>query len=225
MNRALALIVVLGLSSCVYHKGMMTGTVPPGSKNYEVVRYATGTSTVIRLLGLGGAKREGMINAARRDMVTNFPLEDGQVYASITVDIQNGFFLLFTKSRVIVSSEIIQESGKISISGSIIDKKRLVKGNVIISRIAKRDQAFIVSQVLENGLISAFNSSTNFILIDPKDIVDVFSVGDLVSLTLRGGVEEKGMITKLHESSAVVTLLSSGSRVYKKYLELTHVSK
>ncbi len=208
MKRALTLILVLGLSSCVYHKGMMIGTVDLG-KSYEVVGFASGSATVTRPFGLGGTKKEGLINAARREMATTFPLEKGQAYANLTVDFQNSFFLLFTKSRVIVSSEIIQESGAVPFSQGVYEGKSPTAGSAIVFKINGDDRAFIVRKILSSGLVSAYNSETKFILLDPKYSTNVFSVGDMVSFNL-GDVVEKGMITLLSGDTAIIRVSSDG---------------
>jgi hypothetical protein len=97
-------------SSCAFHHGGMQSSASLTDGNFMVVKLATGRAAVTRVLGLGGVSTEALVFDAKQNLYQNFPLEQGQVLANITVDFKRGFYLFWDNTIVTVTGEIIEFS-------------------------------------------------------------------------------------------------------------------
>ncbi|MCP4521453.1 MAG: hypothetical protein GY827_07145 [Cytophagales bacterium] len=120
-----ALIVVvfftLLFSSCATHFGTMTGNASLKDENFKVIGLAIGTSSNTRVLGIGALKKEALVLQAKQNLYQNYPLEQGQALANVTVDFQRAYYPFFSKQRVTVSTEIIDFRKNIKVDTSVLD--------------------------------------------------------------------------------------------------------
>jgi hypothetical protein len=104
---ALSLFSVL-FSGCAFHSGHVT-TAPYGA-NFTYLEQAFGQAKTLKVLGIGSINRNALINEARQAMMANRPIATNEGYANVSVDIKNGYYLLFSKTTVTVSADIIAYS-------------------------------------------------------------------------------------------------------------------
>lgn len=102
---ALAAIV---FSSCAIHVGTITGDASISTNNFKMVRMAEGTATTTKIFGLGGLGKDALVNEAKKDLLQNNPLKDGQALANLTLDFKNSYILFVNKQKVTVAADIVE---------------------------------------------------------------------------------------------------------------------
>lgn len=111
--RTLKLFVVmiifsLTMSSCATHWGMMTGNASLSSNNFKMVKIASGTASTTKIFGFGGLSKDALVLSAKKDMMQNNPLKEGQALANVTVDIKNSIMFFVNTEKVTVTADIIE---------------------------------------------------------------------------------------------------------------------
>ena len=101
------IVLIIGLNSCAFHSGLMTGNASLNNADFNIVDFAIGSSETIKVLGFGGLKSEALVLEAKRNLYENYPLKKGQALANVTVDFKNEFYLLWSKLKVVVSAEVV----------------------------------------------------------------------------------------------------------------------
>jgi hypothetical protein len=104
-----ALLVLL--SSCALHSGMIGGSVPAANTACVQTGTAYGSSKTQQILGIGGTRRDALVLDAKQDMYQNYPLSPGQQYGLITLDFKRSFFPFFSSFQVTISADILDCSG------------------------------------------------------------------------------------------------------------------
>ena len=74
------------LSSCAIHSGIMSDSASLSSNNFKMVRYAEGKSVTTKIFGFGGLAKNALVAEAKKDLIQNNPLREGQALANVTVD-------------------------------------------------------------------------------------------------------------------------------------------
>lgn len=139
---ALAAIV---FSSCAIHVGTITGDASISKKNFKMVGMAEGTATTTKIFGLGGLRKDALVNDAKKDLLQNNPLKDGQALANVTLDFKNSFILFVNKQKATVSADIIEfneqtsqkPSAKIPVNNST-DNKPIEKSQNVDKSVVKK---------------------------------------------------------------------------------------
>lgn len=101
-------IIAFTASSCATHWGMMTGNASLSSNNFKMIKIASGTASTTKIFGFGGLAKDALILSAKKDMLQNNPLKDGQALANVTVDIKNSFMFFVNKEKATVTADIIE---------------------------------------------------------------------------------------------------------------------
>lgn len=103
-------IAVLGLltSSCATHFGMMAGSASLSSNNFKVVKMASGHAKTTKFFGIGGLGKEALVLDAKKDLLQNNPLRDGQALSNVTVDFKNSFVFFVMTVNVTVAADIVE---------------------------------------------------------------------------------------------------------------------
>jgi hypothetical protein len=102
-------VSVLLLSGCAAtHFGNMSDSASLGANNFKMVKYATGEATVTKVFGLGGMGMDALVAEAKKNLLQNNPLKEGQTIANVTVDFKNSFILIVTKTKVTVTADIVE---------------------------------------------------------------------------------------------------------------------
>ncbi|QOW09617.1 hypothetical protein Q73A0000_04165 [Kaistella flava (ex Peng et al. 2021)] len=81
----------LALTSCASsHYGTLQSSANLSSNNFNYsANSITGTSTATYIFGIGGMKRQSLVDEAKQDMLAKNPLQKGQALANTTVNIKN----------------------------------------------------------------------------------------------------------------------------------------
>jgi hypothetical protein len=101
-------IIIFTSTGCASHWGMMTGNATLSSNNFKTIKIATGTAATTKILGIGGLGKDALVFEAKKDLLQNYPLKDGQALANVTVDIKTSFIILVVKEKVTVTADIIE---------------------------------------------------------------------------------------------------------------------
>jgi hypothetical protein len=104
----LLVIVTILTSSCAMHWGMMTGNASLSSNNFKMVKIATGTATATKILGFGGLGKNALIYEAKKNLMENFPLKEGQALANVTADIKTSYIFFVSTEKATVTADIIE---------------------------------------------------------------------------------------------------------------------
>jgi hypothetical protein len=99
---------IVFLSSCAFHQGFISGSASISTSNFKTIKLATGVATATRILGIGGLSKNGLVAEAKKNLLENYPLKDGQVLANITVDFRNKFVLILNETQCTMTADIIE---------------------------------------------------------------------------------------------------------------------
>jgi hypothetical protein len=108
LKSVVAISFVLLLSSCATHWGTMSGSASLASNNFKVVKMASGTASSSRIFGFGGMAQDALVLEAKKDMMQNNPLKEGQAMANVTVDFKNSSKLFVSTEKVTVTADIVE---------------------------------------------------------------------------------------------------------------------
>jgi len=111
---------LIALSACTaYHHGGISGAGVTDA-SHAVVDFAHGYAKVNRFLFLGGANRDVLIADAKRNMLLNHPLEEGQFFTNYIVDFKETFYFYGIHSTTVtITAEVVQEG-----DADFLDKMR-----------------------------------------------------------------------------------------------------
>jgi len=111
----LMLAIVILFSSCALHSGLTTNynnhstEVVLSKKNFKIIENVKGESQAMYVFGIGGHKKNAMINEARTNMLINANII-GSPKAIIyeTVETKKSLFPIVRLYKVIVSGYIVE---------------------------------------------------------------------------------------------------------------------
>lgn len=103
----LILTLVLLLTSCATHSGIMSGNASISDANFNISGFAVGTSKTSHVFGIGGLAKDALILEAKRNLYTNYPLKKGQALANVTVDIKRSFFPFVATTKATITADVI----------------------------------------------------------------------------------------------------------------------
>lgn len=107
--KTLFVILIAGIfSSCATHMGMMQGSASLSTNNFKVIKLASGTSQTTKIFGFGGLGKDALVLEAKKSMLQNNPLKDGQALANVTVDFKNSYLLIVMTQKVTVTADIVE---------------------------------------------------------------------------------------------------------------------
>jgi hypothetical protein len=104
-NLLLYLLILTILSACSSHKGSLSATTIGKNAVFEDV--AVGVSQSSSFLNIGGLKKEALIFEAKTNLYRNRPLKANEEYANFTVDFQNIFIILYRRTKVTVTADVL----------------------------------------------------------------------------------------------------------------------
>jgi len=101
-------IVAVMFSSCAMHTGIGMSNASLSQNNFKMVKYATGDVKTTKIFGLGGLGKQAMVAEAKQELLANYPLQDGQALANMTVDFKNSFFFIVIVTKCTVTADVVQ---------------------------------------------------------------------------------------------------------------------
>ncbi len=106
-----AIIVALFVSSCANHFGMLSSNAVVVNDQFRVVGLGIGESETTKIFGIGGLNKSALVYEAKKDLYKNINLEKGQALTNISVDFKRTDLLVYSKTKVYVTAEIVDFSG------------------------------------------------------------------------------------------------------------------
>lgn len=101
------LSVLILLSSCAYHTGVVTSSSMQGRK-VQFVDMAIGYSKSTYFLGFGGLRQDALINDAKRCMYVSYKLCPGLSFENLTLDIKVTHVWPYKKCEVFAISDVVR---------------------------------------------------------------------------------------------------------------------
>lgn len=98
----------LMLTSCAFHGGMMTGNASLSGNNFKTIKLVKGTAKTTKIFGIGGLGKNALVFEAKKDMLMNNPLKDGQALANVTVDFKISYIFIVNTEKVTVTADIVE---------------------------------------------------------------------------------------------------------------------
>lgn len=105
------------------HFGTLSSNVL--EQNISYMDHASGTAETKKIFGIGGLGKDALVYEARRVLIKNRPLREGEQYLNHTVDFKYSFFPFIVKTKATVTADIIMFSN--NASDSLYSKKYLHK--------------------------------------------------------------------------------------------------
>lgn len=115
------LFTLLGIlvltNSCAYHSGMIVSTtVNSGPSNLTYVDMAAGYSKASYFLGLGGLNKDALVNDAKRNLYSSYPLKSGESFDNLTLDVKKTIIGPYSKIETIVIADVVKRDSNFRIS-------------------------------------------------------------------------------------------------------------
>jgi hypothetical protein len=89
----------------------MSGNASLQGTDFQLVGMAIGKSYASKVLGIGGLNKESMVLEAKQNMYANHPLRRGEAFANVSVDFREAFYVLFSRTTVTISADIVRFGG------------------------------------------------------------------------------------------------------------------
>ena len=231
MKRILIFLSLTALCfSCAFHEGAMTGSAALTNGDFRIVDFVSGTAKTTHILGIGGLKPTALVLDAKKNMYLNHPLENGQVYANVTVDFKRSFFPFVGTTIATVSADLIEFSpdgeGK-DIFSKLDSLKQTTKtlNEIIPNYVESNDSVGVyVFGKLDNMKFNQKTGRKSYRLIARDSVAFIFQekslyqtqagvykfehqldVGDLVELIERGAMA-KGTIVGVNTNTAIIKM-------------------
>lgn len=101
-------MILLVASSCAFHNGIITSTQLSNTKKVEYVDIAVGYSSTQYFFGIGGLKKDGLINEAKRNLYLSYPLRPGQSFENLTLDQKRTIIFPYQKLETIIVADVVE---------------------------------------------------------------------------------------------------------------------
>ncbi len=102
--------LLVGLSSCAFHSGMIQGSAILQSNNFVYIkRDVSGTAAAHYVFGIGGLSKDELVAEAKKNLITQNQIKDNQTLVNITVGWKRTFiYLLVFSNRCTMTADIIE---------------------------------------------------------------------------------------------------------------------
>ena len=111
MKRLLVFIFIgIILQGCIsLHNGVIApNSVNVSTDNFQIVKSISGEASALYILGIGGAKKDGLVREAKINMYNDYP-QTNEIITNITVDNKQTFIgFLVMQHSVIVSADVVK---------------------------------------------------------------------------------------------------------------------
>jgi hypothetical protein len=107
-NFSCIVVLAILISGCATHYGFMSGSASLSSNNFKMIKFAKGECTTTKVFGIGGLGKNALVAEAKRNLLENNPLKDGQTLANVTVDFKTSIIFIVIKTKATVTADIIE---------------------------------------------------------------------------------------------------------------------
>jgi len=101
---------ILFTNCAIVHKGSFISSALLDKGNFKIKGIATGSSSTIYIIGLGGITQSGLIAEAKKDLYKDAHLLDNQVLANISCDHNYSYIFgpIYIRHQVILTGDIVE---------------------------------------------------------------------------------------------------------------------
>lgn len=105
----LALIIIVGLSSCAYHSGYLSNSTALNSNNFTYVqKNISGSAKATYIFGIGGLSKQALVDLAKQHLMGICSLKDNQALANTTVNWKRSYFFIGSVVNCTVTADIVE---------------------------------------------------------------------------------------------------------------------
>lgn len=102
-------ILLIMVSSCALHTGVMSNSAQLSHANFTYVKKGLyGTCQTTRILGFGGVFKADLVEEAKKEMLEDYELQANQALANVTVDWKHSRFILVKTTKCSVSADVVE---------------------------------------------------------------------------------------------------------------------
>lgn len=162
------LLLFFLLSSCAFHSGMVSTT--PVSEEYIYEDIGFGVCQTSRVFGLGGLSKDAMVLEAKRQLYKNRPLLKNEMYANLTVDFKRTNLLIYNKTVVTVSADIVLKTDSLDFNRfsknylnkleNRMDSPLFQIGDTVMDK--KQNKGVIIGSEKKDQLRILYSSESNY---------------------------------------------------------------
>jgi len=161
---------------------------------------AVGYSKSTYVLGIGGLKRDAMLNDAKRNLYLSYPLKPNQIFDNLTLDKKITYVVLYSKVEMILVADVVEldsnrrstmsEQYREVLSQSGIKSKNYFSNYepVLLLEKGKAYKGRIVSINKKSATVFYVNAD-GLIRVGNKAYGDIYKVSNLDSLKNQAGYE------------------------------------
>lgn len=103
-----SLAVLVLFSGCAIHGGIMSDSVALSENNFKMMRYVEGSSKTTKVFGIGGLAKNALVAEAKKNLMQNYPLQEGQALANVTVDFKTSIVFFVVTTRATVTADVVE---------------------------------------------------------------------------------------------------------------------
>lgn len=96
------------LSSCTSYTGTILNSTQLSQNNFIYLGNVEGTAEADYLFGIGGGDANGLVNEAKQDLYSKHPLQPGQAYANMSLDIAVSYWIVGATKKATINADIVQ---------------------------------------------------------------------------------------------------------------------
>lgn len=192
--------LLLLLSSCAFHSGMISSSQLGSKTYYQYEDISVGYAKATYFLGIGGLRKDALLNDAKRNLYLSYPLKPNQVFDNLTLDTKTTYILPFSKVEMILVADVVELDSSHQISmrdgylKALTQTATSSKGYlsnyepVLLLENGKAYPGRVVSINRRTATIFYINSD-GFIRVGSKPYVDIYKTSNLDALQTKVGVE------------------------------------
>ncbi len=75
--------------------------------NFQVIGTAMGKSSTVKVLGIGGLKKNALVFDAKKDLLQNYPLKEGQALTNVIVDFKREYLIIMNRTTAYLYADIV----------------------------------------------------------------------------------------------------------------------
>lgn len=107
MKPLLSLTIIVFLSGCAFHSGMMTANPEYIKPEYELKSTVRASAKSTRIFSIGGLGKEALVAEAKDNLYEFYPLRNQEAYVNLSVDFRDFIFLFYHRTKATITADII----------------------------------------------------------------------------------------------------------------------
>lgn len=110
--KLLPFLIALGMAvtGCTVHRGQLVDL--NHGKAVDAEDQAIGYASATYVFGIGGNSSNVLLKEAKDNLIENRPLRKGERYANVNLNISTSYYLIFSKTRFILSADVVSDENE-----------------------------------------------------------------------------------------------------------------